>query len=55
MTTYERAMWQGQLVTILERKLRGVVIRDAYGFVWTVRRRELSRLAADDERRWFTA
>lgn len=51
----ERMIWQGQLVTVLERQLRGVKIRDAYGFVWTVRRRELSKLAADDERRTFTA
>ena len=53
--TRERMLWNGQLVTIVERKLRGVTIRDSYGFLWTVRRRDLSKLRKDDERRTYTA
>jgi len=52
----ERVLWKttGEVVTVIERKLRHVQIRDSYGFVVNVRKRDLQELREDDERRTFS-
>ena len=50
----ERALWRGEVVTVIERKLRKVKIRDEFGFVEEVSKRDVKKLREDDERRKFT-
>lgn len=51
----ERALYRGEVVTVIERHLTSVTIRDQYGFTDTVSKRQVKRLREDDERREFTA
>lgn len=51
----ERGLWQGQTCTILEwpKIGRSCKIRDSYGFVWSVRKREVAKLRTNDDLRVF--
>lgn len=59
MAERERMIWRdGEIVTVVEWPKRPgakVTIRDSFGFVYDVRKKELAKLRADDERRVFTA
>jgi hypothetical protein len=55
MADRERAVWAGQVVTVISRGLRTTEIRDQFGFVHEVRKREVSKLRDDDERGSFRA
>ena len=54
-TKIERALYRGNIVTVLKRNTvkRTVEIRDAFGFVETVPKKEVKPLREDDERREF--
>lgn len=51
----ERKVWRGQVVTVIDTKLRDAEIRDGFGRMHTVRKRDLSPLRDDDERKTFRA
>lgn len=51
----ERALYRGEVVTVIERNLTTVKIRDKFGFVETVPKRQVKKLRKDDERRAFSA
>lgn len=55
MADRERAVWRGEVVTVLDRGVRSVEIRDGFGRTHSVRRGEVKPLREDDERRKFRA
>lgn len=53
-TVFERAVYEGELVTVLQRGRTKTEVRTALGFVKEVRNRDLAELPEGDDRRTFT-
>lgn len=55
MADRERALWLGEVVTVLDRKLKNVEVRDSFGRTHIVAKRDVKPLREDDERKHFRA
>jgi hypothetical protein len=54
MPKRERAHWKDQLVTVIERRKINVTIRDQFGFLHSVNKRELKPIDKKDPAASFT-